>query len=432
VSDPTETVQKALQAFDAELDRRLGTALEACLHCGRCADACVFYLSSGDTRLIPGKRLQALAKLYRSRKTPPGWLLSFLRPGSSRNLDLDALREVAYEACTMCGRCETYCTAGINTGEVMFLARSMLVFAGKTPEGLKRTLDLALDSGNSMGISKEDFIETVEWLSEELTDEYGEEMGKMPVDAQAESFYLVNPREVKFYPLSLQAAARVFNAAGESWTLSTQYFDVTNYGFFAGDSAAASELAAKAFNAAGELGCRRIVVSECGHGYNAMRYGASRWRKQRSEVEVVSIVEMMDEYLTGGRIKVDSSKNAQRITLHDPCNLVRRGGVIRPQRRILDTVASDWVEMSPRGKYNYCCGGGGGMRSQTALKKRSLQAGKLKAQQIQATGAKIVAVPCHNCIDQLEDISEEYKLRIKTTTLVELVAEALIVEGKGE
>jgi Fe-S oxidoreductase len=431
MSDPTETAQKAIAAFDAGLNRRLAAALEACLHCGRCADACIFYLSSGDTRFLPGKRLQALSRIYFNRKTLPGKIVSLFRRKPTK-LDLDALRETAFEACTMCGRCETYCTAGINTGEVMFLARSMLTSTGKTPEGIERTLDLALDSGNNMGVTKEDFLETIEWLSEELTDEYGEETGKMPVDTKAESFYLINPREVKFYPLSLQAAAKVFNAAGESWTLSTEYFDITNYGFFAGDPSTAGELAGRAFNAAKKLGCRRIVVSECGHGYNALRFGASRWRKQKSEIKVVSIVEMMDEYLTSGRIKVDKSKNTQRITLHDPCNLVRRGGVFKPQRRILDAVAADWVEMSPSGKYNYCCGGGGGMRAQTAQKKRSLEAGKLKAEQIRATGAGIVAAPCHNCIDQIEDISKEYKLGVKTTTLVELVAEALITEGKDE
>ena len=91
----------------------------------------------------------------------------------------------------------------------MFLARSMLVEAELLPAGLKRTLDLALESGNNMGVSREDLLDTIEWLSEELVDEYGEEIGKIPVDEKGkDSMYLINPREVKFYPLSLQAAAR--------------------------------------------------------------------------------------------------------------------------------------------------------------------------------------------------------------------------------
>jgi Fe-S oxidoreductase len=332
----------------------------------------------------------------------------------------------------MCGRCGTFCTAGINVGEIMFFARSMLSAAGKTPHGISRTLDLALSSGNNMGVTKEDFLETVEWLSEELVDEYGEHIGKMPVDKEgAESFYLVNPREVKFYPLSLQAAAKVFNVAGESWTLSTDYFDVTNYGYFAGDPQVAARLAGEALEAARKLGCRRIIVSECGHGYSSLRWEASKWRKEPSGVEIVSVVEAMDSYLAKGRIVADRSKNSKRTTLHDPCNLVRKGGVVEPQRRILDRVVAEWTEMKPNRQYSYCCGGGGGVRSLDAEKQRSLRAAEFKAQQIRETGAEVVAVPCHTCIDQLEDISKEYDLKIKLTTLVELVAEALVLEGEG-
>jgi Fe-S oxidoreductase len=432
VTEPAENIKKALAAFDSGLDRKLAASLEACLHCGRCADACIFYLGSGDKSFIPGKRLQVLAKLYRARKTPLGKLLSLLGAGRFGKPDLEKLRG-AFESCTMCGRCETFCVAGINTGELVFLARTMLGSAEGVPQGLKRTLDLELSSGNSMGLTVEDFKETVDWLSEELIDEYGAEIGTMPVDFEgARSFYLINPREVKFYPLSLQAAAKVFNAAGESWTFSTKCLDVTNYGYYAGDTAAAAEIAGRALDAAGKLGCRRIVASECGHGYSTLRWGASHWLKQRPDIEIVSILEIMDEYLADGRIRTDRSRNADRVTLHDPCNLVRRGGVVEPQRRILNAAVSDWVEMSPNRRYNYCCGGGGGMRVQTRLKQQRLDAAKVKAEQIRRTGAKIVVAPCHNCIDQLEDISKEYELGVKVTTLVELVAEALVIEGKGE
>ncbi len=432
MTEPAENIKKALAVFDSGLDRRLAASLEACFHCGRCADACIFYLGTGDKALIPGKRLQALAKLYRARKTPLGKLMSLLGAGRSGKPNLEKLRGV-FESCTMCGRCETFCVAGINTGELMFLARSMLGSAEGVPQDLKRTLDLELNSGNSMGVTVEDYTETLDWLSEELTDEYGAEIGAMPVDSEkAQSFYLINPREVKFYPLSLQAAAKVFNAAGESWTLSTKCLDVTNYGYYAGDTTSAAEIAGRALEAARELGCRRIIVSECGHGYATLRWGASRWLNRKPDMEIVSILEVMDEYLAAGRIKTDRSRNADRITLHDPCNLVRRGGVVEAQRRILNAAVSDWVEMSPNRRFNYCCGGGGGMRVQTRLKQQRLDAAKVKAEQIRRTGAKIVAAPCHNCIDQLEDISKEYKLDVKVTTLVELVAEALVVEGKGE
>ena len=51
--------------------------------------------------------------------------------------------------------------------------------------------------------------------------------------------------------------------------------------------------------------------------------------------------------------------------------------------------------------------------------------GKVKADQICATGAKIVATPCHNCADQLLEINKHYKLGIEVQAVVELVFNAL-------
>jgi Fe-S oxidoreductase len=57
---------------------------------------------------------------------------------------------------------------------------------------------------------------------------------------------------------------------------------------------------------------------------------------------------------------------------------------------------------------------------------RRLQAGRMKAEQIRATGAKVVAAPCHNCIDQLGELNKEYQLKVQIKTVAELVAAALV------
>ena len=54
------------------------------------------------------------------------------------------------------------------------------------------------------------------------------------------------------------------------------------------------------------------------------------------------------------------------------------------------------------------------------------KAGKIKADQIRATGAKVVATPCHNCIDQLSELNTHYKLGIKVKTISEILAEAIV------
>ena len=83
--------------------------------------------------------------------------------------------------------------------------------------------------------------------------------------------------------------------------------------------------------------------------------------------------------------------------------------------------------MNPNREKNFCCGGGGGQLAMTRFSERRLKAGKIKAYQIKATGAKIVAAPCHNCIDQLMELNKHYKLGVKVKTVCEIAAQALIL-----
>jgi Fe-S oxidoreductase len=53
--------------------------------------------------------------------------------------------------------------------------------------------------------------------------------------------------------------------------------------------------------------------------------------------------------------------------------------------------------------------------------------GRVKADQIKATGAKVVIAPCHNCFDQINDLGEDYELGIKVMSLKELIVESMVV-----
>ena len=159
-----------------------------------------------------------------------------------------------------------------------------------------------------------------------------------------------------------------------------------------------------------------------------MRWEGPRWLNKPYPFNVVSVIEVMAEYVRTGRIALDPKKNEKPITLHDPCNLVRNGGVIDEQRFVLKNACSNFIEMSPNRENNYCCGGGGGQLAMGEYKERRIQAGKIKAEQIRKTGAKIVATPCHNCIDQISELNQEYKLGVEVKTVAEIVAEALVME----
>ena len=64
-------------------------------------------------------------------------------------------------------------------------------------------------------------------------------------------------------------------------------------------------------------------------------------------------------------------------------------------------------------------------------RERRLRSGGMKADQIRASGAKVVVAPCHNCIDQLSELNKEFKLDVKIKTVAEMVADALVTVPTG-
>jgi len=278
-----------------------------------------------------------------------------------------------------------------------------------------------------MRIGADDVRETIAWLEDDLRATTGDPSVTLPIDRRhARVLYALNPREIKFFPLSISAAGQLFHAAGERWTLSSTDFDITNYGYFAADRDAARRIARGVIERAEELGVETLVVAECGHGYRSLRWEAPEWLGRPLPFEVRSFVEVLDDYVSAGRIRLDSARNPARVTLHDPCNLVRNGGVIEPQRRVLRAAALDFVEMTPNRERNYCCGGGGGLLAASEYAERRLAGGRLKAEQIRRTGARVVVSPCHNCIDQLMELNRHYALGVEIRTLAEVAADALV------
>ncbi|NOR14834.1 MAG: (Fe-S)-binding protein [Candidatus Aminicenantes bacterium] len=421
--------EKILETFKHYLTSEYAAFLNTCAHCGLCADSCHYYLTDKDPKSIPAYKLKQISKVFNSTfdlvgKRFPGLV-------GAEKLSNKMIKEwvdTLFGRCSLCGRCTINCAMGINIPYLIRAARGALASVGIVPLGLQSTVDTAVNKGNNMGILKEDWLETVEWLEEELQQDVQNPKAKLPLDKPGSRvLYTINPREAMFFPLSITAAGKVFYAAQESWTFSSENFDVTNYGLYNGDDEAAGMLSSRLIDTMHALGCRELILAECGHGYNSNRWEAPEWISREYGEEVKSILQLIADYIREARIKLDPSKNSEIVTLHDPCNLVRLGGIVEEQRFILRHSVANFVEMTPNREKNYCCGGGGGQLAMTRFSERRIQAGGLKAEQIRATGAKVVATPCHNCIDQLMELNKHYKLDIEIKTVTEIVADALIL-----
>ena len=91
----------------------------------------------------------------------------------------------------------------------------------------------------------------------------------------------------------------------------------------------------------------------------------------------------------------------------------------------------NFIEMTPNGSNNYCCGGGGGFL-QSGRKDERRQYGKIKFDQIDATGADYVIAPCHNCHSQIHDLADHFGGKYHTVHLWTLICLSMGILGENE
>ncbi|MBD3219882.1 (Fe-S)-binding protein [bacterium] len=425
-----EQMERAAVSALNEAVRGLGAYhMNACVKCGLCGETCHIYRADPTPENLPAVKADKVMSFYRRYHTLSGRIAPFLFGARSMTPEvLEDLVDDVYGRCTCCGRCGLHCSVGLDIASTIVTGRRILAATGKVPADLQAVVKNQLETGNQMAITQDELKSTTEWIAEDLKLEMDADV-QIPVDAVGKRIlYLINPREVKFFPLSLLAAAGVFHAAGEEWTLSSRFYDVTNYGLFSGDQQAAAAITRQVMEEAEALGVEEVILSECGHGFRAFRWEGPNWLGESYEVPMRSVLDLLLEYLDAGRIQVDPARNEARVTLHDPCNLVRWGGVSEQQREILQRVVSDFQEMVPNRENNFCCGGGGGALSMSEYGEIRVGSGQTKVDQIKKTGAKIVATPCHNCADQLLDLSKQHKLGLDIQSVVELVFNALVLD----
>ena len=220
----------------------------------------------------------------------------------------------------------------------------------------------------------------------------------------------------------------MLNAAGVDWTISSRYWDLTNYALFNGNDADAKLFAMWQAEDVKRLGCEYLLAGECGHGYSALRWELPNW-VGGVPFKITSIMELMAQLFLEGKIVCDKSVwDGTRFTYHDSCNIARSGGVLEEPRIVIRHTVHDFVEMEHNKERSYSCGGGGGALAMSEFSPRRIAAGKIKGDEIRATGANVVLQSCHNCTYQLKEIVDHYHIKAKVMNLAEMVAPALVLD----
>ncbi len=412
-------VAKAMRRFIADIGPTAALAMESCVHCGRCAEACQFYVQTGDPRYTPIHKIEPFKQAYVRELGP--FAIAYRMFGLTPRItakELQNWQELLYDSCNMCGRCSLICPMGIDIADLVERARHGMFAAGLVPEDFLGALEEKEKStGSPYGLTTAQF--------KDMLHDIGAKYGVvMHVDeATADIVTTVSSIDLKMYPSSMAAIARILNHMGASWTFRTDGFDADNVSLTAGDRVGQRKITLSIVRAALACGARTVLMPECGHSYTEMRWEAANTVGRELPFRILQVTELLAEGLSSGDIRVN--KVPQSATYHDACQISRRGGATSAPRVILRALGIDLHELEDAGDTSWCCGGGGGV----ALIKRAQplrdKAFQIKQRQVEATGVEIVYTSCSGCRQTLEHGGKAANWHKTVASLLELVASNL-------
>jgi Fe-S oxidoreductase len=344
--------------------------------------------------------------------------------------------------CSMCTRCTYVCPMGIEIAQIVFEARKLWP-REKRPKGILGSCDMALrnTSCSAMGTPPEDFKFTVEDVLEEIREtQPGWENLQAPVDKKGAHFFLSqNSREPVTEPDEMVPLWKILHLVGADWTYSCTGWGGENYCMFLADDENWQKIAKTTITTAKDLGCKVYLNTECGHSTFSVWKGQQRYGIDTGGMTIEPIVRYYAKWIREGKLTVDSAWNRDRkirFTVQDPCNQVRKsfGDELADDLRYAVSACvgeANFYDMSPNRSNNYCCGGGGGYL-QSGYTDARFKYGKIKFDQIMATGADYVITPCHNCHAQIHELSEHYQGGYHVIHLWTLIALSLGILGENE
>jgi len=413
--DPDRIQEVINRVLRDECGGRLKVYIRTCVHCGLCSEACHTYLSRDrDPDFSPvGKVKNTLWEMLRRKGRVDG---AFLKKAA----------RIAFTECGVCRRCSMYCPFGIDIAYLLLVVRRICHLLGVVPQYLQDTVNSHAVTSNQMWVQLDEWIDTLQWQEEEAQMTLPDT--RIPLEKEgAEIMYSVIAPEPKILAQLIGNMAIIFRAAGMDWTMpATDGWDNSNMAMYSGDFEIMARVERLHFDTALRLRVKKIVMGECGHAFRGAVYDGPKWLSwKHPPVPVVHAIEFYHDLITSGRIKI-KKKFTEPVTVQDPCNTVRGRGLGGKLREVVNALCGDFRDVTPRFEHNYCCmAGGGTINCGPPWKASRMKSNRVKAEQLAATGAKVVITPCHNCHSGIEDIIKTYKLDMHVKFINELLVDCM-------
>ncbi|MEN8761187.1 MAG: (Fe-S)-binding protein [Thiogranum sp.] len=415
-----ERVDTARRVKLEKMDAQLAVDLDACVHCGLCAEACHFYLSTKDPKYTPIRKLDLMKRLYRRERSSNRWLYRLYTKDITIE-DLQEWEELVYDSCTVCQRCSLICPMGIHIASGVAIMRSAMRAADLMPVEVRLVGQEQGEQGTLFGLGSEQFVQAIEELRKTGLE--------IPLDEpEADILVLSSVMDVMLFRDTLVSTIKIMNHVGARWTFSSQGYESANFGYMTGDEAWQCAASKRVYDAALACGAKTVIVAECGHSYPALRWDGAELLGKPLPFDVLAPSEFLGREIQAGRLKVKPIGKQKKLTFHDACKHARVGGVVEGPRIVMDALGVDFRETEFHGIENLCCGGGAGnflINRGMPLRQKAFE---LKMEQFDATGADAVVVSCDSCMMNFMGGAMMHQYEKPFESLVALVGENLATQ----
>ncbi|MDI3325758.1 (Fe-S)-binding protein [Pontibacterium granulatum] len=393
---------------------------DACVQCGRCEAMCPAFAAGQP--LNPKKLIQDMvvglaggtdAKYAGSPY--PGKEVGYAKGGPDQIITQGLVDPETLWSCTTCRACVEECPMMIeHVDAIVDMRRFLTMEKGSTPNKGAEVLDNIIATDNPNGYAP---ANRANWAADQnlplMRDVKKADVLFWVSDG---AFDMRSQRILRSF-VKLMKAAHVDVAI-----LGDEELDSGDVARRLGDDAAFQSLAKRNLEILSQYEFKTIVTTDP-HAYHCLRNEYGDFGSDALDgVEVLHHTTYLNRLVQAGSLNLEPFKGGT-VTYHDPCYLGRYNGEYEAPRELLRSLGIEIAEMERSGFRSRCCGGGGGAPITDIPGERRIA--DMRMEDVNTTGAELVAVGCQQCTAMLEGVVEP---RPEVKDIAEILADQLIEE----
>ncbi len=224
---------------------------------------------------------------------------------------------------------------------------------------------------------------------------------------------------------TLKNMMKLLNAGGMEIALSKDEWCCGSIGARIGEYNSVEDLMKHNIDVLKNMGAQTVFTA-CAGCYRTLKKDYPELLGEDIPFDVKHITEILVYLINNNKIHFDSGKTEQvKVTYHDPCHLGRHMDLYEIPREVVAKIPGvELIEMKRNRKHAWCCGAGGGVKSQFPDLAKDIS--KERIREAVESGADILTTSCPFCIgnfrDACEEMEPEIKERIQVIDVIDFIA----------